>query len=157
MKYRPLSEANDLATPFSELMTQVFAEPDSESTLNHFLSVFMESTVGIVLLGAPDDLNKVGEVRELSNISLAFTHAPDGRAMIAACADRPAFVARFDRSFNAELPGRELMELALQLPEECEGIMLYSALAEKSIGIARTDFAQLLANSPRRGQQHWLH
>ena len=157
MKYRPLSQANDLATPLSELMAQVFAEPDSEAVLDHFFSVFMDSKVGIVLIGAPPDLYKMVEVREFRDVSLAFTQAPDGRAMIAACADRPAFAERFDSSFNAELPGRELMEFALQLPEMCEGIMLYSALAEKSIGIARTDFEQLLAKSPRQIPPHMLH
>ena len=157
MKYRPLSEANILATPLSDVMEQVFAQPESESALNHFLTVFMDSPVGIVLIGAPPDLYKLAYVREMDNIRLAFAQDPDGRAMIACCADRPAFAQRFDDSFNAELPGRELMELALQLPAMCEGILLYSALVKRSIGIARTDFERLLAKSPRQIPPHLLH
>lgn len=157
MKYRPLNPNPELSTPLSDLLAQVFADPDSEATLNHFFTVFMDSMIGIALFGSPENLAKLTESREMDNIGLAFTQAPDGRSMIAACADRPAFAERFDSTFNAELPGRELMELALQLPDACEGILLYSALVEKSIGIARADFPQLLANSPRRPPPHLLH
>ncbi|MEN9866509.1 MAG: hypothetical protein RL748_2099 [Pseudomonadota bacterium] len=154
MKYRRITPTQ---APLSELMAAVFADPDSDAALDHFFSVFMESMIGIALIGAPPDMDSLSVVREQDHIGVAFTEAPDGRSMIVACADRSAYSERFDSRFNAELPGRELMELAQQLPDECEGILLYSALVEKSIGISRSEFGRLLANSPRRPPAHLLN
>jgi hypothetical protein len=152
---KPLMD--ETPTPLSDLMAAVFAEPDSEMLLNQFRHAFMDAVIGIAMFGAPPDIASLGVVGEDDDISLAFTETPDGRTMIAACADRDVFAENFHDNFNAELPGRQLIELAQQLPKECEGILLNSALVDQSIAIARSEFARMLADSPARPPAHLLN
>jgi hypothetical protein len=63
--------------------------------------------------------------------------------MLLACADRAAFARKFHQRFNAEMCGRELLSMALKLPE-CEGVLLNSAASSHSILIPREDIAGLL-------------
>ncbi len=144
-------------TPLSDLMNDVFADPESMPLLVRFRHAFMDAPIGIAMFGAPPDIANGGVVDEDDDVRIAFTETPDGRTMIAACADRTVFAENFHDNFNAELTGRMLIELAQQLPDACQGILLNSALTDHSIAIDRSEFTRMLAESPPPPPAHMLN
>jgi hypothetical protein len=81
-------------------------------------------------------------------ITLGVTRLPDGRIMILAAADPPAFERRFGRkTFNAEMDGLFVMKTVLANPA-CEGILVNSAASEHSMVLERALIQQLVESAP---------
>lgn len=131
---RPSSTADALPTPLSDLMARVMEEP-SDATWTAFYEAFLRSPLGVMAR------------EEGGRTALGRLAAPDGRVMMAACADRDAFARNFNDRYNRQVLGRELARVALSIPD-CPGILINSASSFNSLAIERVQLAALLERYP---------
>jgi hypothetical protein len=149
----PQSSASAPAgTPLPDLISAVLADPTSSRALAAFHLGFVDSMVGVIAEGGPP--GHVGEHRAAAGeIRLRSARHPDGRVMIPACADRAAFIRKFDQFFNAEIRGQALLTMVMELPD-CEGVMVNSATSLHSVVISRAQIAGLLKIQARGTAGH---
>ncbi len=134
-------------TPLSDLIELCLDQKDpatDAANFERFLACFVTSRLGVIASGALGHA-KLGEkivVRE-GQVSCATVDLPGGVRMLLACADRPVFLRRYARRFNAEVDARTLMTIALA-GDACKGIMISSARSDRSIALARELLPKLI-------------
>jgi hypothetical protein len=135
---------NPIVTPLSDLMVKCEEDKSSEA-FNRLCLHFLESAVGVMGIGAPTSPHPQVVTSTAENpLKLACTTFPDGKQRVLAFADPPEFAKRFGLKFNATMPGRGLCETVRASPDGA-GILLNSALHERSIIISREYALRLLA------------
>ena len=143
----PAARADDAAkdaTPLSDLIT-LNIKTNTKENIERFAKAFMTAKVG-VLATVPKGAAGT-QVAGKGEIALGPTRLPDGRIMILAAADPPAFERRFGRPFNAEMDGLSVMKTVLLNPA-CEGILVNSAASEHSMILERALIQQLVESAP---------
>ncbi|MCU0686175.1 MAG: hypothetical protein MUF34_28670 [Polyangiaceae bacterium] len=135
------------ATPLSELIERCLEPQNDEAdtaNFERFLQAFAGSRLGVIVVGNLQGAKR-GEsyVTREGQASCATVTLPGNKLMLLACADRPSFLRKFARRFNADVDARTLITIALANPS-CQGIMLNSALSDRSIALARTLLPGLL-------------
>jgi tetratricopeptide (TPR) repeat protein len=135
-------------TTLSDFISVVIANPSSSQAFAAFHEALMESMLGVIVVRGP--MGWPGEFRSTADnpLGLGTLLTPDGRSMISACADRAAFVRKFDPIYNAEMHGRELLSMVLESPN-CDGVWVNSAVSLHSATITREDIARLLGSEIR--------
>jgi hypothetical protein len=128
------------ATPLSEHLERCLDPRDEASdaaNFESFLQAFVGARLGVIVVGNLPGA-KPGEsyVARDGQASCATVTLPGNKLMLLACADRPSFLRKFARRFNADVDARTLLTIALANPS-CQGIMLNSALSDRSIALAR--------------------
>lgn len=143
----PSSGSATSNTPLSDLISLIIANPSSSQAIALFHETVLESTLGVIALGGAA---WQGEFRTIAKQpALASAVTADGRKMISACADRAAFVRRFDPRYNAEMRGRDVLTMALMCLD-CEGVWVNSAASSRP---GRADSRTDGADPPmRRGE-----
>jgi hypothetical protein len=136
------------STPLSDLIERCLEQADAATdaaNFERFLEAFVGARLGVMVTGKIEGATPGGTVvvRE-GQASCAMVDLPQGGRMLAACADRPAFRRRSPLRFNAEVDARTLLTIALA-NEACRGIMVNSALTERSVALARELLPGLLA------------
>lgn len=135
------------ATPLSERIERCLELSDDATdaaNFERFLEAFVGARLGVIVMGNLQGAKR-GEayVARDGQASCATVTLPGNKLMLLACADRPAFLRSFARRFNADVDARTLINIALANPN-CQGIMLNSALSDRSIALARTLLPGLL-------------
>ena len=137
--------------PLSELMDLAV---DSDESYFEFLQEFRRSNLGVIAQGSP--AGKAGPVQSTAEnpISLGSTEDTEGRSVLLAFADPPAFAQRFGMQFNAAISGEALLQTALSSPS-CHGIRVNSAKRELSLIIDRKTVQRLLRGgaAPAQGSR----
>jgi hypothetical protein len=125
-------------TPLSDLIAH-HCEAGTAQSFAQFLDGFRGSMLGVVAVGIPEVVSRIGgkfvsSAKEA--VSIGLTDHAGGKSMALAFADPAAFALKFGRPFNAEIAGDALLDTVLLNPK-CEGLLVNSALAEVSIVIDR--------------------
>lgn len=131
-----------LPTPLSDALTRALHDPTG-AAMKAFAQAFLTAQVGIMASGLPRGAEGARHGTRDQPFQLSLGRAPDGRMVLLACADREAFVQRFNPSYNAEMLGRDVARTALQHPA-CEGVLVNSAASEHSILFDRGQIAAML-------------
>ena len=128
-------------TPLSDLIDEI--ETDPVGGYGPFVREFRRSKIGVVAEGAPQGV--VGRVQstEENPLHIGGTRDPDGRRILLAFADPPAFIKKFGQIFNAEISGDSLFHTVLATPD-CAGIRVNSAKREVSMILSREDVQELI-------------
>lgn len=143
-------------TPLSDLMTRVLQD-GSDEAWDTFCDAFMRSRVGVIATEIaategdgppPAQLPKPTpppgwHTVPAGRVAFGKAATPDGRVMLAACADRDAFVRNFHDRFNREVMGWELAQTVLVIPD-CEGILVNSAASFRSLALDRARLARMV-------------
>jgi len=135
------------SAPLSDLIAAHVASGSSRTWIK-FLEAFRTARVGVFAEGVP--AGTTGDFVSTAErpITVGVTRHNDGKSRVLAFADPVAFAARFGQPFNAELVGEALLATALSNPE-CAGVLVNSALAERSVVIDRATAESLV----RSGKQ----
>jgi hypothetical protein len=139
------------STPISDLiegcLEQQDATTESES-FRRFLDAFVGARFGVIVAGR---LERVASgqpmVAHEGQASCAMITLPGGASMLVACADKPAYAGRYASRFNAEVDAHTLVTIALA-NEACKGVMVHSALSDRSVALARDLLPGLLKRCP---------
>jgi hypothetical protein len=118
-------------TPLSDVMTE-HAETQTPESYGRFLALFRAATVGIVASETAD-----------GDLGAGRTAHGDGRSRILAYADPEAALRTFGPRFNAGLSGEILLQMAAT-DDDCDGILVNSAIREISLIIDRSTAKSLL-------------
>ena len=123
------------------------ASNETDAAFATFMEVFLGTSVGLIAENIPDN-RRPGESFSTGpndRVTLSLVTIPDGRRMVKACADPPAFLQRYPNSkINVLMVGRELLHAVGQMLE-VDGVLVCSATQHISIPIGRTVAAQALA------------
>ena len=132
------------STPLSDCISR-YVEQGTRENYEQFLTVFMNSQLGVIVQGAPEGTS--GQyVAGKNELRVSMSTTPDGKRMVLACADRAIFVRRFAQPFNAEVGAMALLKIASSNPD-CEGIMVNSAASEHTVAIPRKQILELIART----------
>lgn len=134
-----------LPTPLSDALTRALHDPTG-AAMKAFAQAFLTAKVGVIAHGLPQGAERVQRSTREQPLELTRGTAPDGRTVLLACADREAFVQRFNPSYNAEMLGRDVARTALHNPA-CEGVLINSAASEHSILFDRGQLAAMLESA----------
>jgi hypothetical protein len=127
-------------TPLSDLIDVI--ETDPEGGYDPFVREFRRSKIGVVAEGAPQGVVGTVQSTEENPLHIGGTKDPDGRRVLLAFADPPAFIKKFGQIFNAEMSGESLFHAVLATPD-CSGIRVNSAKREVSMILSREDIQEL--------------
>jgi len=127
-------------TPLSDLMDLV--DGKDPRRYQQFLEGFRRSKLGVRATGAPPGTAGDFQSSDEHPIAIGESVDPEGRSVLLAFADPPAFVQRFGRQLNAETLGESLLDTVLANPG-CHGILVNSAKREISLLIRRDTAARL--------------
>ena len=130
----------------SMLIEALQAQPGREK-YEHVLSVFSQSSVGVVVVGAPEGHPGGTLKADGERISLGSSQHGDGKSRILAFADPKEFSANFGPRFNGEMRGEDVFKVALH-NQTCSGILLNSAKAPISLPMERVDIQRFLQAVP---------
>jgi len=129
----------------SVLIEALQAQPGREK-YEHLLSVFSQSSVGVLVAGAPEGHPGGTLKADGERISLGSSEHGDGKSRILAFADPKEFIANFGQRFNGEMLGEEVFKVALH-NQACGGILLNSARAPISLPMERGDIQRFLQSA----------
>jgi hypothetical protein len=121
-------------TPLSDLIDLV--DGRDQRRYGQFVEAFRRSEVGVKATGAPPGTAGDFKSSQEHPIGVRSSIDPEGRSVLLAFADPPAFAQRFGMQFNAGMRGEALLETVLANPD-CHGILVNSAKREISILIHR--------------------
>lgn len=142
-----------LPTPLSDLITQC-VQGGTKTSMESFEEALLTARLGIIVEGAPEGTKGAFKVRG-KGVTCGVARTPDGKTMIHACADREAFVQRYNPAFNAEIDLRGAIGIALANPA-CQGILINSAASEHSIALDRDKLSSLQLRLDRQpGARPW--
>jgi len=127
-------------TPLSDLIDVI--ETDPVGGYDPFVKEFRRSKIGVVAEGAPEGVVGTVQSTEENPLHIGGTKDPDGRRVLLAFADPPAFIKKFGQVFNAEMSGESLFHAVLATPD-CAGIRVNSAKREVSMILSREDIQEL--------------
>lgn len=113
--------------------------------LERFHGCFLDASLGVMLVGVPANAHGTFQISENDDVTIAFVDTPDGRRMVKACADPKVFVHRFAFPINAEMKGRELLEMVLKV-SEIDGVLVCSANSFHSVPIGKEEAIRVLSH-----------
>lgn len=129
-------------TPLSDLMDLVVDDERDPRRFQQFLSAFRRSRLGVRATGAPPGTTGDFWSSKENPVAVGTSTDPEGRPVLLAIADPPAFIQRYGLQFNADMPGEALLETVLINPDT-HGIRVNSAKREISLMIYRDVIEQL--------------
>ncbi|WP_203737469.1 hypothetical protein [Actinoplanes italicus] len=121
-------------TPLSDLMAE-HSDTSSPDSYARFLEMFRDSIVGVVGIGTVTH-DAQGLPVTAPGFAVGRTTHGDGRHRILTFADPDVAAQRPNSQCNAGVPGRVLLQMAVEDPE-CEGILVNSATRQISLVIGK--------------------
>lgn len=131
-------------TPLSDLIDRL--ENTGYKQYIQFVQEFRRSTLGVIAEGPPEGFTGDFTSTAEKPIAVGSTVDAEGRSVVLAFADPPAFALRFGPQFNATISGEKLLETVLINPDS-HGILVNSAKKEVSAVIGRATIERLVAGS----------
>lgn len=122
-------------TPLSELI-DILVRTGAKHDYVQFVNEFRRSMLGVIAEGVPKGTIGGSISTDRNPVGVGSTADAEGRSVVLAFADPPAFARRFGMQFNAEISGEKLLETVLINPD-CYGIRVNSAKREVSVIIDR--------------------
>ena len=129
-------------TPLSDLISALVASPSDEAFAELFRA-FLDASVGVKLANVPAHAEGAYRIAAQDRVTMAFVHTPDGRSMVKACADPRVFSQKYAGAINAEMRGRQMLEMVLKVPE-LDGVLVCSAASFHSVPVSRAAIPGLL-------------
>jgi hypothetical protein len=143
-------------TPLSDRITAMMSD-ESPSNRAAFCELLLVSRVGVTVGGLPEPgMAGIYTVGRDDRVTMRPVSIPDGRRMVKAGADPPVFARHYDASVNAEMLGRDVLEMVLKM-DDVAGVLVCSAASFHSVPIFRKEIQRLLGRetAPRSWWKLW--